>query len=58
MIILQYTSPEHDTIVHDDGTIYTDGKINTIGTVTIVDGKVETLSETGGGVFEIDINAL
>jgi len=54
MIIMQHTSPDSDTIVLDDGTMYTDGVLNTVGVVTITNGQVETLDVNGDGVLDFD----
>ena len=59
MIIMQHTgSKVGDTVVHDDGTVYTDGALNTIGTVEIVAGAVIRLDVNGDGNFDIDTEAL
>lgn len=59
MIIMQHTSPvSGDTFVHDDGTIYTNGELNTVGSVEIVDGQVVKLRVKEFGVYDIDISIL
>ena len=54
MIILQHTNYPDDTFVHDDGKVYTNGKLNKVGNVEIVGGKVVRLNVKGGGTFDVD----
>ena len=53
MIIMQHTAPGSDTIVHDDGAIYTNGELNTSGIVVIVDGVVVSLDVNGDGTLDV-----
>ncbi len=53
MIIMQHTAPGSDTIVHDDGTMYTNGELNSAGVVVIVDGAVVSLDVNGDGVLDV-----
>ena len=50
---MQHTAPGSDTIVHDDGTIYTNGELNTSGIVVIVDGVVVSLDVNGDGTLDV-----
>ena len=53
MIIMQHTAPGYDTLVHDDGTLYTNGELNTDGVAVIVDGAVISLDVNGDGVLDV-----
>ena len=53
MIIMQHTAPGSDTIVHDDGAIYTNGELNTVGVVMIADGAVISLDVNGDGALDV-----
>lgn len=53
MIIMQHTAPSSDTVVHDDGTIYTNGVLNTVGVAVIVDGAVISLDVNRDGTLDV-----
>lgn len=53
MIIMQHTAPGSDTIVHDDGTIYTNGELNTTGIAVIIDDAVASLDVNGDGILDV-----
>ena len=55
MIIMQHTAPGYDTIVYADGTIYTNGELNTVGVVMIADGAVVSLDVNGDGTLDVDM---
>ena len=52
MIIMQHTAPGSDTIVHDDGMLYTNGELNIVGTVVLLDGVVVSLDVNGDGALD------
>lgn len=56
MIIMQHTAPGHDTVVHDDGTIYTNGELNTVGVAVIVDGVAVSLDVNGDGSLDVSLS--